>query len=523
MGMLRRPHSFRMQVMLLSVSISTVILLGFGGWAWHMLRGLTGLDRLDGEMKALGRTQLSVPQRDGEWVAFEEVLDYLAQLDPPRDIVFAVLDRDGQLRYQSAYWPSTLAVEELMDRELLSFMPPPEAGRGPTFRGRDRSPGDGRRGPMGPGFRPGMEEGGRGEELRGFRRPPPGVPVSEIGLKTYRGGDGQWRVAMLASPRDFLIVAADLVPYYAEVNALRRTLLLVLILALLCIGAGGWVLSHQVLRPVDTLIAAAESITAQDLEHRLPEGGVVVEFARLNGVFNHMLERLDRSFKQATRFSADAAHELKTPLTILQGQLNQLLQEAPDGSPLQQRLSLLLEEVQRLTVIIRRLLLLSLADAGRIKVHLAPVRLDSFLETVLEDVEVLAPELALKATLAPDVVVHADAALLRQAVQNLVNNAIKYNIPDGKIRVALFLHEGQARITVANTSHGIPEGERKRVFHRFYRADPAHSRDVDGVGLGLSLAREIVRSQKGKLWLADAPEGWVMFVIELPLAPPAVV
>ncbi len=355
-------------------------------------------------------------------------------------------------------------------------------------------------------------------DRRGRRGPRPRVEVNEELLFTQINGGGAWRVVVFTNPFSALVLAADLTPYQAEANALRNAFLAMLLAALIAIGAGGWFLAQRALRPVDRLVATAETITAQALDRRIADEGATLEFARLNQVFNAMLERLDRSFKQATRFSADAAHELKTPLTILQGQLNQLLQDAPAGSPLQQQLGKLLEEVQRLSVIIRKLLLLSLADAGHIKVNLAPVILDEFLESIIEDVEILAPALEVTQGLAPGLTVMADQALLQQAVQNLVNNAIKYNIPNGKIRLELCRHENNVRLSVANTSTGIAEEDRKRVFHRFYRADPAHSREVDGTGLGLSLAREILRSHGGKLWLADAPEGWVMFVMELPEA-----
>ena len=301
-----------------------------------------------------------------------------------------------------------------------------------------------------------------------------------------------------------------------DVEELQRNFLVVFGLSLLGVCGGSWVLAWRVLKPVDTLIDAVERVTAQDLEQRIAKRNEGDEFSRLTDAFNEMLERLERSFNHATRFSADAAHELKTPLTILQGQLDQALQEAPDGSPLQQNLGRLLDEVQRLKVIIRRLLLLSLADAGRIQVTLAPIRLDVLLEHVIEDVEILAPSLKLVQEIQEEIWVDGDEALLQQAIQNLVNNAIKYNVPGGAIRFQLFRHDEAIRFAIANTSEGIPEAERRQVFRRFYRADPARSRKVDGVGLGLSLGREIVRAHQGKLWLADAVDGWVMFVMELP-------
>ena len=517
------PRTFRMRLMLLSVSLSAAILLGFGGWCWRLLYSYTGIERLDGEMRGLARNQLAVPRPEGEWEAFQEALDYLGELDPSRAFAFAVINRNGQLQYEGARWPAALDPRGLIDVAAIALPPRPggipEPGRfdgpPPGLRGpreeRPRMGGGNDLGPpqssfMGPG-----RAGGR----RGAR---PRVDVVEIGVSTHVGEAGAWRVTIHGNPFGALVLVADLAPFHAEANALRNAFLAVLIAALIAIGAGGWYLAQRALRPVDRLTAAAESITAQALDRRIPEEGASLEFARLNHVFNAMLERLDRSFQQATRFSADAAHELKTPLTILQGQLNQLLQEAPPGSPLQQELGQLLEEVQRLSVIIRRLLLLSLADAGHIKVNLAPITLDEFLESIIEDAEILAPDLEIKQSLAPGLTVMADEALLQQAVQNLVNNAIKYNIPDGKIRFELFRHAGAVRFSVANTSTGIPEEDRRRVFHRFYRADPSHSRKVDGTGLGLSLAREILRSHGGKLWLADAPEGWVMFVMELPEA-----
>lgn len=311
-------------------------------------------------------------------------------------------------------------------------------------------------------------------------------------------------------------VAADRAKYAHEFRMFRLEVFTLVAIGFGYAVGGSWLLAWYAVRPVDQLIEAAETVTAQDLNRRIPKRQEGDEYGRLIDVFNDMLERLERSFNHATRFSADAAHELKTPLTILQGQLEQALQEAPDGSPLQQNLGRLLDEVQRLKVIIRRLLLLSLADAGRIRVSLAPMQLDALLDQVMEDVEILAPSLRLIREIESDIWVNADEALLQQAIQNLVNNAIKYNIPGGKIRFKLFRHGGNVRFAIANTSDGIPEAERRQVFRRFYRADPARSRNIDGSGLGLSLAREILRAHQGKLWLADALEGWVMFVMELP-------
>jgi len=132
------------------------------------------------------------------------------------------------------------------------------------------------------------------------------------------------------------------------------------------VAIGAWILSHRALRPLYRVTAILRGVTATELNQRAASKSVDVEFGELWQVFKQMMDRLERSFKQASRFSADAAHELKTPLAILQGELERSLNQAEPGSQLQQNLSGLIDEVQRLGAIVRKLLLLSLADAGRI-------------------------------------------------------------------------------------------------------------------------------------------------------------
>ena len=235
-----------------------------------------------------------------------------------------------------------------------------------------------------------------------------------------------------------------------------------------------------------------------------------------------MLERLERSFQQAARFSADAAHELQTPLTILQGQLEQSLQEAPDGSPLQRTLSDFLGEVQRLRLIVRKLLLLAQADAGRLGKAGAFEVIDwsGRGRELVEDTRELAPRLAVSADVAPGVEVRGDEGLLVQLLQNLTSNAIKLNRggPDGEpgaIDFELKPEPGRAVFRIANTGPLLTAEEREQIFERFYRGDPSHNRCVDGVGLGLSLAREIALAHGGRLAVDTERPGWVRFTLEL--------
>jgi signal transduction histidine kinase len=173
-----------------------------------------------------------------------------------------------------------------------------------------------------------------------------------------------------------------------------------------------------------------------------------------------MLERLERSFHQASRFSGDAAHELKTPLTILQGELERTLQQVTPGSEVQQRLGYLLDEVHRLSGIIRKLLLLSLADAGQLSLYLVEVDISELLFQMLEDVEMLAPHLTVQTNIAKKLKVKGDRDLLMQVLQNLFSNAIKYNLADGWIKVDAKQINDSLKITIVNASEGIKDGDK---------------------------------------------------------------
>jgi heavy metal sensor kinase len=289
-------------------------------------------------------------------------------------------------------------------------------------------------------------------------------------------------------------------------------------MALLLLATAGWLLAGQALRPVKVLTKVAGGITAQGLDQRVQAGGADQEFQALIDVINGMLNRLENSFGQAARFSADAAHELKTPLTILQGQLNQALHSAPAGSDEQRTYADLLEEVQRLKSIVRKLLLLAQSDAGRLRLSLESVDLTAEIEALCEDAPVLAPGVTLQADLSPHVSVMADPDLIRQVLQNLLSNAIKYNRDGGAIECHLRQDGAAVHFTLANTTDSGAGIDRERLFDRFYRGDPSRNRKVDGSGLGLSLAREISRAHGGDLILepGETRTGWIAFRLTLP-------
>jgi heavy metal sensor kinase len=296
---------------------------------------------------------------------------------------------------------------------------------------------------------------------------------------------------------------------------LRNTYFTTLVVVLALVAGGSWFVARRALRPVTALTQTAERVTARGLGQRIPAMSGDAEFNRLVTVFNEMLDRLETSFTQATRFSADASHELKTPLARLQMELEEALQSAPAGSRQQEVFSSMLDEVTRLKAIVQKLVLLALADAGRLQLQKQPVNLTRLLDGVIEDSRLQAPHLRVEQSLAPNVEVQADPELLEQALQNLATNAIKYNCEGGRIRFELTMDTKSVLMLVANTGPAIPESERERIFERFYRADQSRSQRVDGVGLGLSLTREIIRAHGGELKLENDDE-MNRFVVRLP-------
>ncbi len=482
-------NSFRFKIALLSGLITGLLLVGSGFVLWRVTYQFN-LDRLDREIRNIGQANLDRVQGGDHWARLEEALKFVSGNRQSAAFILWVKHNDKVI-YQSPDWPATLAPE--------SF-PVPEQYEGTNAP----KPGE----PLPPPPR-------RGEKISANN---PALPLKLPQFFTRKADGASWRVSVMGNPYVTLILAADLDDFDSRMAGLRNTYLVALFTILLLVAGGAWLVARRALRPVTALTQTAERVTARGLDQRIPAMTGDHEFNRLITVFNEMLNRLEASFTQATRFSADASHELKTPLARLQVELEQALENAPPGSPQQEVYGSLLDEVSRLKAIVQKLLLLSLADAGWLQLHREPVNLTRMLESVIEDCRAQAPQLTVEQTLAPDVHINADADLLEQALQNLAGNAVKYNHDKGQIRFELVKDSHHVVVRVANTGPGIPATDRERIFKRFYRGDKSRSGKVDGVGLGLSLSREIIRAHGGELSLEDSNGGLTRFAVELPVS-----
>ena len=311
-------------------------------------------------------------------------------------------------------------------------------------------------------------------------------------------------------------VAANLTAPRAEISAaLGDALLLEVPLALVLTALGAWLLSRLAMRPVNRLRDAMKAVTPQGLDTRLPDTGEDLEFKELIAAYNTMLARLERSFQQASRFSANAAHELKTPLTILRGRLEQL-RSSSGNNALQADLAQLQDEVSRLSAITRKLLLLSQADAGRIELSLAPLDMSELLELLAADARMLAPDRVLNVQIERGLLIQGDAVLIRQLLNNLLSNALRYTPGGGTIVMQARRVTTGIEIRVNNSCLPLSATDRTHFFERFYRADAARNRQHDGNGLGLSLALEIAKAHGGTLALLPGPATEVSLLLKLP-------
>jgi signal transduction histidine kinase len=287
------------------------------------------------------------------------------------------------------------------------------------------------------------------------------------------------------------------------------------------LGLGAWWLLRRSLSPITTLTEKAEHIHIHNLSERLPRSGNGDELDRLTEVFNAMTARLDNSFRSIREFTLNASHELKTPLAVLHGEIETALND-PSTTPAQREAyGSQLDEIQRLTKIVESLSLLAKADAGQMVLAKDPLRLDELVRDSFADAQILAQSKQINVTLGDcdEVTVRGDRHRLRQLLLNLTDNAIKYNQPKGRVNIVLKRNGTRAEFTIANTGPGIPPTVLSRVFDRFFRGDESRNREVEGCGLGLSIAQWIVRAHGGDIEITSQPERLTTVSVKLPLQP----
>jgi signal transduction histidine kinase len=279
-------------------------------------------------------------------------------------------------------------------------------------------------------------------------------------------------------------------------------------------------------------------ITSQNLNQRIPPPKVQDEISRLIETFNEMISRLDQSFHQIRQFSSDASHELKTPLTILKGEVEVTLRKERPLQEYQQTLKSNLEEINRMSQIVEDLLLLSKADIGEIRLNKEDINLTEILNEIVAQMDMLAKSKRLFLAASDhhqDIHMFGDALRIRELFINLIENGIKYTEEGGSIGIALSKEyeplagnglegpekeqEKIVKIIVSDTGIGIAKEDQERIFNRFFRVDKARSREEGGSGLGLSICKWIVEAHQGEIRVESELGKGSSFIVKLPLFP----
>jgi heavy metal sensor kinase len=309
-------------------------------------------------------------------------------------------------------------------------------------------------------------------------------------------------------------------------ETLQRFLVLLVVaipIALAVSLAGGWFLAGRALRPVDKITLAAQRIAAGDLSQRLSMPAAHDEIGRLAATFNNMIGRLDTSFRQIRQFTSDASHELRTPLTVMKGETDLVLRRPRLLDDYKLVLESNLEEIDRMTRIVDELLFLSRADMGEVRVESLPVAMESLVEDIHRQAKLLAQDRNIEVLLGTvmPVVVQGDDLRLRELLLNLVENAMKYSHPGGKVEIALLNDGREARLSVTDHGIGIAPADHKKIFQRFFRTDVARGHTKKGTGLGLAICSWIAELHKGRVEVkSDLGQGSA-FTVVLPLAHPS--
>lgn len=328
--------------------------------------------------------------------------------------------------------------------------------------------------------------------------------------------EGDIRVSLHTLPSgETIIIGGNITNELHELKMTALTLAGVGAVILLFGLAGGWWISSRAIRPVETISATAIKISAGDLSQRINSAETESELGQLAAVLNSTFARLEAAFAQQKQFASDAAHELRTPVSVILTQTQTALNHDREAGEYKQTVEACQRAAQRMKKLIGALLELARLDAGQEQMKRLRFDLSRTAGDCLELIQPLADERHVKlVTELSPVEIEGDSERLAQTVTNLLSNAIQYNHEGGEVRVSTRLENGMAVLTVGDTGQGIPAEDLPRIFERFYRADP--SRSSGNAGLGLAISKAIVSAHGGTIDVASKENAGTTFTIRLP-------
>jgi heavy metal sensor kinase len=346
------------------------------------------------------------------------------------------------------------------------------------------------------------------ELVRGFRT----VGLRGIPCRSYVRP-----AAIDSNGTTWMVVVTSLEGATESLDEMQSLLSLSALFALIAAGGGGWLISRRALAPVASLTSAAAQISSSNLDRRVPVGRSEDELSMLARTFNDMIERLQQSFESQRRFIADASHDIRTPIAVVRGELELLQRRIAGEPPTHDALNRAIAELDRLNQLANDLLLLARAEAGQLPQARQQERLDELLAESASSLRRLASQrdVAIKVDIYDAAEVRCDPQMLRRAVSNLVENAIKFSPNSTSVRTSLFVTGRSASIVIIDRGEGIPPKDLTRIFDRFYRGD--RSRVDRGTGLGLTIAKAIIEDHGGTVHIASELGVGTTITVTLPV------
>jgi heavy metal sensor kinase len=332
-----------------------------------------------------------------------------------------------------------------------------------------------------------------------------------------------WNQAVNVAGENYYIQSAfEMDDFYDALYHFELLLYIAIPSLLICAALGGYWISTRALAPVDQITKTARTISAQNLSSRLIVPNTGDELQRLSETLNGMLDRLEGSFKKITQFTADASHELRTPVAVMRTRAELSLRKARSADEYRDVISEVLAELEKTSSLIEQLMFLARADSGSETLNFTNTNVTEVLREACHQGSALAEakQIGFQEQIAQDSMwIRGDASSLRRLFLILIDNAVKYTPANGHVEVSLQRNNGFAIAQVKDTGIGIAESDLPNVFERFYRADKARTRELGGVGLGLSIGRWITEVHSGTIEVHSAPGGGSVFQIRLPITP----
>jgi heavy metal sensor kinase len=331
-----------------------------------------------------------------------------------------------------------------------------------------------------------------------------------------------WNLKVNVAGQSYLIQSAfEMDDFYGALEHFALLLFISIPLLLLCAAAGGYWISTRALAPVDQITQTARTISAQNLSSRLVVPHTGDELQRLSETLNGMLGRLEDAFKKITQFTADASHELRTPVAVMRTRTELSLRKARSAEEYREVIAEVLAELEKTSALIDQLMFLARADSGAETLHFSATNVSEVLREACHQGSALAEakQIGFQEQISRDSMwIRGDASSLRRLFLILIDNAVKYTPASGQVEVSLQRNDGYAVAQVRDTGIGISETDLPNVFERFYRADKARTRELGGVGLGLSIGRWITEVHAGTIEVHSSPGRGSIFEVRLPIA-----